>query len=123
MSIIQINKTKHNGWFLKCLCCSVLDDGNFLFSTNLATVRKINQDSLMQLKDFGCYVSECLPKYVQKVQISAGDELEVLVSPDGILPTLSFLKDHHNAQFGTLADITAIDVPSRPFRFEVCPLC
>ncbi|XP_043273956.1 NADH dehydrogenase [ubiquinone] iron-sulfur protein 3, mitochondrial [Venturia canescens] len=83
------------------------------------TIRKINQDALVPLKDFGRYVSECLPKYVQKVQIAAGDELEILVSPDGIIPTLSFLKDHHNAQFASLADITAVDVPSRPYRFEL----
>lgn len=31
----------------------------------------------------------------------------------------SFLKDHHNAQFASLADLTAIDVPTREFRFEV----
>lgn len=72
-----------------------------------------------QLKDFGQYVAECLPKYVQKVQLTAGDELEVLVVPDGIIPVLQFLKDHHNAQFASLVDIAGMDVPSRPYRFEV----
>lgn len=72
-----------------------------------------------QLKDFGVYIAECLPKYVQKVQIAAGDELEVLVCPDGIIPTLSFLKNHQNAQYVNLSDITAVDVPSRTYRFEV----
>lgn len=32
---------------------------------------------------------------------------------------MSFLRNNHNAQFGALIDITALDVPSRPFRFEV----
>lgn len=70
--------------------------------------------------EFGRYVADILPKYVQKVQIAAGDELEVLIAPEGIVPTISFLKDHHNGQFVSLADITAIDVPSRRYRFEVC---
>jgi NADH dehydrogenase (ubiquinone) Fe-S protein 3 len=60
-----------------------------------------------------------MPKYVQKVQLTAGEELEVLISPDGVVAVISFLKDHHNAQFASLADITAVDVPTRQFRFEV----
>ncbi|KAK0079939.1 hypothetical protein PV325_000626 [Microctonus aethiopoides] len=83
------------------------------------TIRKPQTANLDQIKDFGRYVAECLPKYVQKVQISAGDELEILVAPEGIRPTLIFLKNHHNAQYTILADLTAIDVPSRPYRFEL----
>lgn len=71
------------------------------------------------MTDFGKYVAECLPKYVQKVQLTAGDELEVLVAPEGIIPTLQFLKDHHSAQFASLADIAGMDVPGRKYRFEV----
>lgn len=72
-----------------------------------------------QLINFGAYVAECLPKYVEQVQIGCGDELEVLISPEGLIPTLTFLRDHHNCQFENLSDITALDVPSRPYRFEV----
>jgi NADH dehydrogenase (ubiquinone) Fe-S protein 3 len=71
------------------------------------------------LTDFGKYVAECLPRYVQKVQLTAGDELEVLIAPEGVLPVLQFLKDHHQAQFENLVDIAGMDVPSRPHRFEV----
>jgi len=71
------------------------------------------------LSDFGKYVAECLPKYVQKVQISSGNELEVLIAPEGVVPVLQFLKDHHNAQFASLADICGMDVPSRHYRFEI----
>lgn len=60
-----------------------------------------------------------MPKFVQKVQIVTGNELEVLVAPDGIVPVLQFLKDHHQCQFTSLADIGAMDVPSRENRFEV----
>lgn len=71
------------------------------------------------LTEFGKYVAECLPKYVQKVQLTSGDELEVLICPQGVVPVLQFLKDHHNAQFANLTDIAGMDVPSRKYRFEV----
>lgn len=83
------------------------------------TVRKPDAVARANLTDFGVYVAECLPKYVQKVQLTAGDELEVLISPDGVLPVLQFLKDHHTAQFASLADIAGLDVPSRKYRFEI----
>lgn len=85
----------------------------------IATIRKPSRVDLDYLKQFGQYVGECLPKFVQKIQVTAGDELEILIAPDGIIPTLSFLKKHHNAQFLNLSDITALDVPSRAYRFEV----
>ena len=44
---------------------------------------------------------------------------QVLIAPEGVVPVLQFLKDHHNAQFVSVSDITAIDVPSRHCRFEV----
>lgn len=60
-----------------------------------------------------------MPKYVQKVQLTSGDELEVLIAPEGVVPVLQFLKDHHQAQFANLVDIAGMDVPSRKYRFEV----
>lgn len=69
--------------------------------------------------DFGAYISECMPKYVQKVQVVTRDELEVLIAPEGIVPVLQFLKDHHNCQFASVSDIGALDVPTRENRFEV----
>ncbi|XP_056636076.1 NADH dehydrogenase [ubiquinone] iron-sulfur protein 3, mitochondrial-like [Diorhabda sublineata] len=83
------------------------------------TVRKPNVVARSNLRDFGKYVAECLPKYIQKVQITAGDELELLIVPEGIVPVLQFLKDHHNAQFSNLVDIAGMDVISRPYRFEI----
>lgn len=56
---------------------------------------------------------------MQKVQLTAGDELEVLIAPEGVVPVLQFLKDHHQAQFSNLVDIAGMDVPSRKYRFEV----
>jgi len=83
------------------------------------TFRKFDPVARQNLSDFGQYVAECMPKYVQKVQITSGDELEVLIAPEGICPVMSFLKNHHNCQFGSLADLTALDVPTREYRFEV----
>jgi len=87
---------------------------------NLANfVRKSDSEKRGQLLEFGMYVGECIPRYVQKVQLTPGDELEVLISPGGVVPTIQFLRDHQNAQFTSLADIAGMDVPSRTFRFEI----
>ncbi|KYN06202.1 NADH dehydrogenase [ubiquinone] iron-sulfur protein 3, mitochondrial [Cyphomyrmex costatus] len=83
------------------------------------TIRKPSHVDVDCLIDFGHYINQCLPKYIQ-VQLTAGDELEVLIAPDGIIPTFTFLKDHHNTQFVNLSDITALDVSSRQYnRFEL----
>ncbi|CAG5071951.1 Similar to ND-30: NADH dehydrogenase [ubiquinone] iron-sulfur protein 3, partial [Cotesia congregata] len=88
-------------------------------SQRSSIVRKSFHDNLDSVRSFGQYLAECLPKYVQKVQMTAQDELEILIAPSGIRPTLSFLRDHHNSQYTILADLTALDVPSRPYRFEL----
>lgn len=88
-----------------------------------ATVRKPDAVTRSNLTDFGKLVADCLPKYVQKAQLTSGDELEILICPEGVVPVLSFLKDHHNAQFANLVDIAGMDVPSRQYRFEVCVRC
>ena len=107
-----------------------------------ATVRKFDPLQRQSLTEFGQYCAECMPKFVQKVQLTAGDELELLIAPQvrrqsrnksnndrlsfeisfvvqGVVPVMNFLKGHHNAQFTSLADITAVDMPTRVFRFEV----
>ena len=90
-----------------------------LFFLASATIRKFNPSQREELTDFGKYVAECMPKYVQRVQLACGDELEVLIAPEGIIPVLTFLKDHHNCQFVSLADIAGVDVPTRDYRFEI----
>merc|ERR1712128_98313 len=83
------------------------------------TVRKFDPEVRQNLTEFGQYVAECLPKDVQKAQLTSGDELEILIAPQGVVPVMSFLKNHLNAQFGSLADVAGVDIPTRPFRFEV----
>ena len=72
-----------------------------------------------RLIDYGQYLQGILPKYIQQVQLTHTNELELLIHPEGVTPVLTFLRDHHNAQFRQLADLTALDVPKRVFRFEV----
>lgn len=86
---------------------------------SLASLIRVNVEERKMLVDFGQYVAECLPRFVQHVQVTSTNELEILIHPDGIFSVIAFLKDHTNAQFSVLADITAIDVPTRTYRFEV----
>jgi len=85
----------------------------------LAMVRPENPLLKKTLGDYGEYVAQCMPKYVQHVQVTHGNELEILIHPDGLLPVLSFLKNHTNAQFASVSDICGMDVPTRQYRFEV----
>ncbi|CAF3678900.1 unnamed protein product [Rotaria sp. Silwood1] len=84
-----------------------------------ASLIRVNVEQRKTLVDFGQYVADCLPRFVQHVQMTSTNELEILVHPDGLFSVIAFLKDHTNAQFSSLADITAIDVPSRTYRFEL----
>uniref|UniRef100_G1PV31 NADH dehydrogenase [ubiquinone] iron-sulfur protein 3, mitochondrial n=2 Tax=Myotis lucifugus TaxID=59463 RepID=G1PV31_MYOLU len=83
------------------------------------TVRPRNDVAHKQLSAFGEYVAEILPKYIQQVQVSCFNELELCIHPDGVIPVLTFLRDHTNAQFKSLADLTAVDIPTRQNRFEI----
>ena len=75
--------------------------------------------AVAQLSEFGQYVASILPKYIQQVQMTQTKELELLIAPEGIIPVLTFLRDHSNAQYKSLADQTAVDKPGKPYRFEV----
>lgn len=75
--------------------------------------------AVTQLSEFGQYVASILPKYIQQAQITQTKELELLIAPEGIIPVLTFLKDHTNAQYKSLADLTAVDKLGKPYRFEV----
>ncbi|XP_047025147.1 NADH dehydrogenase [ubiquinone] iron-sulfur protein 3, mitochondrial-like [Helicoverpa zea] len=83
------------------------------------TLRRHDNAKRQRLYEYGIYVAACLPKWVQKVQLQQTDELEVLIAPEGLFQVLSFMRLHQNACFAQCSSATAIDVPSRPFRFEV----
>lgn len=86
----------------------------------LATVRPQNPLLKQQLRDFGQYVAECIPRFVQRIDVTYTGELEIMIHPEGVIPVLTFLKDHTNAQFLNISDIAGVDVPTRQYRFEVC---
>ncbi|KAJ8333785.1 hypothetical protein SKAU_G00411040 [Synaphobranchus kaupii] len=83
------------------------------------TVRPKDAATQDQLAAFGGYVAEMLPKYVQQVQVTCFNELEIMIHPEGVLPVLTFLRDHTNAQFRNMTDLTAVDIPTRNNRFEI----
>ncbi|XP_068626462.1 NADH dehydrogenase [ubiquinone] iron-sulfur protein 3, mitochondrial-like [Battus philenor] len=83
------------------------------------TLRKHDNTRRQTLYEFGMYVASCMPKFVQKIQLQHNDELEILVAPEGLFPVLSFMRFHQNACFNQCSSATAIDVPSRTYRFEV----
>jgi NADH/F420H2 dehydrogenase subunit C len=60
----------------------------------------------------------CLPKYIQQFSVWK-DELCIYIPPSGVISVISFLKNHTAAEFTMVADITAVDYPTKDKRFEV----
>jgi len=90
-------------------------------STELSRSTKAQPSAVARdvAKGFGSYVAACLPKYVQKVEVSHYNELEIMIHPDGVIPVLQFLKSHTNAQFTNIVDIAGVDKPTLQNRFEI----
>jgi len=70
------------------------------------------------LKELGTYIEAKRPNCVLSWDISHG-ELNVDVAPANIEDFVEFLKVDRNCRFSTLVDITAVDYPERPKRFDV----
>lgn len=70
------------------------------------------------MHQFGQYLTTCLPKYIQQFSVYK-DELTLYVAPTALLQTLTFLRDHSQCQYKSVMDITAVDFPTKPMRFEV----
>ncbi|XP_003387348.1 PREDICTED: NADH dehydrogenase [ubiquinone] iron-sulfur protein 3, mitochondrial-like [Amphimedon queenslandica] len=87
------------------------------FSNAVTTTAR--EEKRLRLSDYGRYVEENLPKFVQQTQVTHNNELEVLIHPEGLIPVLTFLRDHHNSQFRQLQDIAALDIPKNVYRFEL----
>ena len=66
----------------------------------------------------GQYLMSCLPKYIQEFAVWK-DELCIYIPPSGVIPVFSFLKNHTAAEYTMVADITAVDYPTKNKRFEV----
>jgi len=85
-------------------------------SSSIAVQDEVAKNKLLEIGEF---IADCMPSYVQAVQVTHGNELEVLICPEGVTPIMTFLRDHTNLQYKLLMDVTAVDWPSRPYRFEV----
>jgi NADH dehydrogenase (ubiquinone) Fe-S protein 3 len=91
---------------------------------------KYKQDG-EKLHEYGTYLMACLPKFIQKFRYPPTppaapvdgsvwkDELSLMCAPSAVPPIMEFLRDHGNAQFKGVMDITAVDWPSKANRFEV----
>jgi NADH-quinone oxidoreductase subunit C len=70
------------------------------------------------LTEFGSTVSQALAQNVTKVEI-IHNELIFWVPRAAIIPVLTFLRDDSRCLFKVLVDLTAVDYPARPERFEI----
>lgn len=67
---------------------------------------------------FASILASTVPKWLQSIHLIR-NELQCVIIPSAVVPFLTFLKMHSNAQFKLLVDITAVDFPSREHRFEI----
>jgi NADH dehydrogenase (ubiquinone) Fe-S protein 3 len=58
------------------------------------------------------------PKWITRAGCIRGEEI-IYINPEYVVPCMRFLRDHINTHFTQLIDVTAVDFPSRPLRFEV----
>jgi NADH-quinone oxidoreductase subunit C len=70
------------------------------------------------LKHLGDHVAATLGTAVTAVA-TALDELAVTIERDRLVPVLTLLRDDPRCHFEQLMDVTAVDWPSKPERFEV----
>ncbi|WP_372571373.1 NADH-quinone oxidoreductase subunit C [Ruegeria jejuensis] len=75
----------------------------------------MNEDALQEL---GTHIELKRSDCVLSWEISHG-ELNMDVAPSNILGLIEFLKSDPTCRFSTLVDITAVDYPERPQRFDV----
>lgn len=70
------------------------------------------------LQELAAHIAHKRHDDVLSTEVAHG-ELTVTVTPSGILRFVEFLRDDPNCRFSTLIDITAVDWPERPARFEL----
>ncbi|MFP4274129.1 MAG: NADH-quinone oxidoreductase subunit C [Paracoccaceae bacterium] len=70
------------------------------------------------MKELGAHIAAKRPDCVLSWAVER-DELTVEVAPANILGLVEFLKNDFSCRFSTLVDITAVDWPDRPRRFDL----
>jgi len=71
-----------------------------------------------KLHTYGSYLIQCMPKFIQQFSVLK-DELTLYICPTGVVPVLTFLRDHSQCQFKGCMDVSGADYPEREKRFEV----
>ena len=71
-----------------------------------------------ELTEFGTIISGALPAAITNVEI-VRDQLVLWTRVESVIPVLTFLRDDPACLFKMLVDLTAVDYPDRPERFEV----
>ncbi|MDF2140042.1 NADH-quinone oxidoreductase subunit C [Paenirhodobacter sp. CAU 1674] len=71
-----------------------------------------------QLQELAAHIELKRGADVLSTEVAYG-ELNVTVTPGSIVDFVDFLREDPNCKFSTLVDITAVDYPSRPARFDV----
>lgn len=70
------------------------------------------------LHDLAAYIGEKLPGKITGSQVSYG-ELTLSTTVADIIAVLNFLKRDAQCQFVSFIDVSGVDYPSRPLRFDV----
>ncbi|MCW5732296.1 MAG: NADH-quinone oxidoreductase subunit C [Alphaproteobacteria bacterium] len=70
------------------------------------------------LKELGEHIAASLPDEVQAWRVALG-ELVIEARREGIVRTMTFLRDDASCQFRLLVDLCGVDYPERASRFEV----
>ncbi|KZP00904.1 or F420H2 dehydrogenase [Calocera viscosa TUFC12733] len=71
-----------------------------------------------EMHEYGAYLLQCLPKFIQQFSVYK-DELILYTAPTGVIPVLTFLRDHSQCQYKQVMDIAGVDYPTKSQRFEV----
>ncbi|HEY0213409.1 MAG TPA: NADH-quinone oxidoreductase subunit C [Paenirhodobacter sp.] len=70
------------------------------------------------LEELAAHIVAKRPADVISTQVAFG-QLTVTVTPGSIVEFVEFLRDDASCKFSTLVDLTAIDWPERPARFDI----
>ena len=78
----------------------------------------IHGETSKSLHEYGSYIMQSLPRYIEQFSV-LNDELTLYITPSGVVPVLTYLRDHSQCQFKSLVDISGVDYPERDKRFEI----
>jgi len=90
----------------------------FTESTSPNPTATTHAETTPALHQYGSYLMQCLPKFIQQFSV-VKDELTIYICPSGVVPVLTFLRDHSQCRFKAAMQVTACDFPERTKRFEV----